>query len=324
MTATGRRVVVAGATGFVGQRLLPALRAAGYTVRGGTRDVMRASARDASVDWARLDVDDAASLDEAFAGADALVYLVHQMRAHGDDLLASERAAALRVRDAAERAGLRRIVYLGGPKPPGVPSAHLAARLATGEVLRSGRVSTIELQAGMIIGVGSESWLIVRDLALRLPVMVLPAWLKNRSEPVYIDDVVRGIVAALDLPDTGSACLSLPGPEAVAARALMTRVASHNGTRPLMIPVPILTPSLSSGWIRLVTRADFEIARQLVDGLTTDLLASPNTLWARCPELQRTPLDDAIRLALTGEPLDAMPSWQRRWERLARMVARRA
>lgn len=312
-------VLVAGATGFVGRAVVPALVAAGHTVRCGSRDPARAAARDPRADWIRLDVADPASLDTALQGVDTLVYLVHQMRSHGTDLLAEERASARRVAQAAARAGLRRIVYLGGPQPRGEASPHLAARLATGHTLREGPVPTVELQAGMIIGVGSESWLIVRDLALRLPVMILPRWLSRRSQPLAIDDVVSAIVRSVEAEVGGSLCLALPGPEALSAEALLRRIAAAAGIRPIMVPVPVLTPSLSSHWIRWVTRADYTIARQLVDGLTCDLVATGDSFWTQHPDLPRTPLDQAIAATLQGEA--PLPRWQQGWEQLVRRLS---
>ena len=315
------RIVVAGATGFVGQQLLPALLTAGYEVVGGTRDPERARRHHPNTSWAHFDVDSEDSLRRALDGADSLVYLVHRMAGHGDDLIAEERAAAERVLEAAELAGVRRIVYLGGPQPPGSPSPHLAARLETGRVLRGGRVSTIELQAAMIIGQGSQSWLIVRDLALRLPVMILPKWLARVSQPIGILDVVSAIVRCVSLDEPSSLCLPLPGPETLSAREILNRIAATRGTRPLMVPVPVLTPSLSSHWIRLVTRANYKIARQLVDGLTADLVGGDEDFWKRCPDLSPTSLDRVIETALIEETSDSLPRWQRDWERVVRAVS---
>ena len=319
-----RRTVVAGASGFVGRHLVPVLMDSGREVWCGTRNPQLARECEPDKTWVHLDVEDETSLSTALEGADSLVYLVHQMRRDGGDLLESERQSALRVRLAAERAGVRRVVYLGGPTPDGHVSHHLEARLETGRVLRSGDVSTIELQAGMIIGVGSESWLIVRDLALRLPVMILPSWLNRRSQPVGIHDVVRAIVASLDLTDTGSRCLALPGPEVLTAREILERVASQVGIRPVMIPVPVLTPSLSSHWIRWVTRADYTIARQLVDGLTSDLIAGVESIWTQVPDLEPTSLDDVIARTLADEPIADMPTVERYWESVVQSVALRA
>ncbi len=309
-------VVVAGASGFVGRHLVARLLADGHTVRCGTRNP--ATARPADRDWVRLDVDRPETLDAALAGADALVYLVHQMAgSHGPDLLAREAASATAIAASAERHGLRRIVYLGGPKPAGAPSEHLVARLVTGERLRASTVSCIELRAAMIIGAGSESWTMVRDLALRLPVMVLPAWLSTRSSPVGVADVVDALAAAVVDPLEGSAAFDLPGPEVLSARDILTRAAATAGFRPVMLPVPVLTPSLSAHWLRLVTRANHDVARQLVDGLQSDLVTEDAGYWARLGGRARTPLDEVMRQAIAADEVSGVG---RRWEAAARWI----
>lgn len=315
-------VVVAGATGFVGRHLVQHLLAGGREVCCGTRDPERARRADPSRTWVGLDVERADGLVEALTGADALVYLVHQM-GHGDPatLHAREVEAARRVLRAAERAGVRRIVYLGAPRPAGAPSHHLQARLDTGAELRSGAVSTLELRASMIVGAGSESWLMVRDLALRLPVMLLPSWLATRTQPIALADVVHALASAIDDPLEGSAAFDLPGPEVLSARQILERVAAVRGFRPVMIPVPVLTPRLSSHWIRLVTRADFGIARQLVDGMGSDLVAEGVGYWARM-DRPPTPFDEAVRTALSEET-DVPPAGQR-FERWVQRVGRSA
>lgn len=312
-------VTVAGASGFVGRHLVARLQADGHTVRCGTRRPAAATPRDWP--WVELDVDKPRTLDAALAGADALVYLVHQMGGgHAGDLLAQERASADQVAVAAVRHGLRRVVYLGAPQPEGPASPHLAARLVTGERLRAGPVSCIELRASMIIGAGSESWTMVRDLALRLPVMLLPSWLKTRSAPIGLGDVVDALAAAVVDPLPGSAAFDLPGPELLSARDILTRTAAVAGFRAVMIPVPVLTPSLSAHWLRLVTRADYGIARQLVDGLTSDLPGTGPSYWARMGGRGPTPLDEVIRKALAD---DHVVGTGRRWERAAKWMGNR-
>lgn len=310
------RVVVAGATGFVGQKVVPALLADGHDVRAGSRRPEAASPR--GWDWVRLDVD--GPLDEAFAGMEALVYLVHQLGTDVADLVDREAATADRVREAAERAGIRRIVFLGAPVPAGPPSAHIAARLETGERLRaSPRVSCVELRASMIVGAGSESWTMVRDLALRLPVMVLPRWLSSRTAPIGVDDVVRAITAAVRDPMRTSAAFDLPGPEVLTAREILLRAARADGRRPVMVPVPVLSPRLSSQWLRFVTRADYGVARQLVDGLRSDLVPRGASWFAHAGGAPG-PLDDAMRRAIADDPVDGAGA---RWERVAARVSRR-
>lgn len=310
-------IVVAGASGFVGRHVVQRLVEGGREVRRGTRRPEQATG--AGPPWVLLDVDTGAGLEAALAGADALVYLVHGLGTHGPDLLAEEEAAARRVLAAAERAGARRIVYLGAPAPFSTPSPHLAARLRTGELLRSGKVSTIELRAAMIIGVGSASWQMCRDLALRLPVMILPRWLATRTQPIGIDDVVDAIVVAIDLPSEGSAAFDLPGPEVLDARQILERVAAQAGFRPAMVPVPVLTPRLSSWWLRFVTRADYDVARQLVDGLTSDLIAADEGFWRHMGGRSPTPFDEVVRRAIRGEGPPAELSG-RLWERAVRRL----
>jgi uncharacterized protein YbjT (DUF2867 family) len=182
---------------------------------------------------------------------------------------------------------------------------HLRSRVEVGEVLRAGTVPTLELRASMIIGRGSLSWVIVRDLAARLPVMVLPRWLTSRTEPVAIDDVVAALVGALSVPLAASACFDVPGPEALSGREILDRTASVLGLhRPRMIEVPFLTPRLSSWWVRLVTRADWSVAREIVVGLTHDLLARDDRFWAAIDRGPRIGFDEAARRAVLDEQQD--------------------
>lgn len=154
----------------------------------------------------------------------------------------------------------------------------------------------------MIIGHGSLSWLIVRDLAARLPWMVLPRWLESRTEPVAVADVVTALVRALDVPLERSASLDLPGPVRLTGRAILERTARLLGlAHPRMIEVPLLSPRLSSQWLRLVTRADWSVARELVAGLATDVLARDDVGWAALGHAARRGFDEAARLAIDAE-----------------------
>jgi len=177
----------------------------------------------------------------------------------------------------------------------------LQSRARVGELLRSGRVSTIELQAAMVIGAGSESWRIVRDLSARLPLMVLPKWLESRSQPIFIDDVTFALRHALTVDVSDSAAFPLPGPEIMSAREILTRTAQLLGLSPPMMQVPVISPRLSSYWIALVTRADEQIARQLVEGLCSDLVAPDDGFWKLVPSHPRVPFDEAARRALFAE-----------------------
>lgn len=298
--AEEKTVLLTGATGFVGGELDPALRRAGFSVVGATRDPRRARRRFPGRSFRELEVMDYSSTLAALRGCRAAIYLVHLMA----DERAYERAESIAAHNfarAAAEAGLSRIVYLGGVRPRGAPSPHLHSRLNTGEILRSGKVCAIELQASMIIGAGSESWRIVRDLAARLPVMLLPRWLASRTQPVYIGDVVAAICKALTVDVCGSAAYALPGPETLSAREIIGRTARLLGLSPPMLRLPVITPRLSSYWISLVTRAHPFISRQLVEGLRTDLLAADEGFWRLMPEHQRVGFDEAAARALRAE-----------------------
>src|SRR5581483_9435630 len=167
---------------------------------------------------------------------------------------------------------------------------------------RAGPVKAIELRASMIVGQGSLSWLIVRDLAARLPVMVLPQWLKSRTQPVAIGDVVIALVRALDLPLPTSACFDLPGPLALSGREILEQTALVMGLpHPRMIEVPLLSPRLSSLWVRFVTRAKWSVAREVVVGLAEDLLARDDRFWQLIDHPNRLTFAEAARVALAAE-----------------------
>jgi uncharacterized protein YbjT (DUF2867 family) len=299
-----KRVFLTGATGFVGMHVYPKLIEAGFTVVCGSRDPEGAQKRCPGRVFRKIDVADYDSTRAALEGCDAALYLVHSMAdvpVAESDYEEQEFRSAVNFARAAEDASLRRIVYLGGIQPRGKVSKHLRSRMRTGEALRAGKVSAIELQATMIIGAGSESWRIVRDLAARLPIMLLPRWLSSKSQPVYVDDVCAALVHALtaDIPE--SRVFPLPGPEIMSARDIIQRTAQLLGHWPRMIGVPVMSPKLSSYWISLVTRANNQISSQLVEGLRSDLVAHDRGYWQLMPEHTRVPFDEAARRALEGE-----------------------
>ena len=305
--ANDRTVLLTGATGFVGRALRPVLVDAGWHVRGLTRNVARARAAAPEQVWVEGDVADASSIARALDGVEAAFYLVHGI-GEGDDYHAREVAAAEWFAAAAGAAGVKRVVYLGGVAPTGPGSEHLRSRLDVGETLRAGPVPTIELRASMIIGHGSLSWLIVRDLAARLPVMILPRWLKSRTQPVAIDDVLVALVRALDVPLETNSWFDVPGPETLSGKEILERTARVMGLGvPASIDVPFLSPRLSSLWIRLVTRANWPVAREVVIGLTEDLIAQDDRYWSLIGHLHRVSFDDAARAALDAERREGPP-----------------
>jgi len=293
-------VLVTGATGFVGGALTAELSRRGFRVVAASR---RPSTRTASsgVEWRTCDLLDSSTLDAAFAGIQVAYYLVHSMGAGTSAYGELERRAAQAFAEAAARAHVQRIVYLGGPAPPGLPSEHLRSRLAVGEILRAGSVPAVELRASMVIGRGSASWQIVRDLAVRLPVMVLPRWLNSRTRPVALADVVAALVGAADMPLEHSQWFDVPGPEILSGQQILERIARLRGRRFLALKVPFLTPQLSALWLRLITRTDFSLARELVLGLKEDLLPRDARFWALIGHTELVSFDDAARHALASE-----------------------
>jgi uncharacterized protein YbjT (DUF2867 family) len=294
-------ILVAGATGFVGSALVAALRRQRYRVRACARNVGDLPRTD-DLSYVRCDLLDPSSLPSVLAGVEAAYYLVHSLGGPGYREL--DRRAASTFAEAAALAGVRRIVYLGGVAPKGRPSEHLASRLEVGEILRAGRVPTVELRAGMIVGPGSASWQIVRDLALRLPAMVLPAWLDSRLCPIALDDVITALLDALEIPLPRSAHYDVPGPEVLTSKEILERIAALEGRRVPSVSLPWLTPRLSAMWLRLVTRADFVLARELVFGLTEDLLPEDHRYWELTGHPPAISFDVAARAALeTAEPV---------------------
>jgi uncharacterized protein YbjT (DUF2867 family) len=295
------QLLLTGATGFIGQNLYPALVKAGHHVRCLTRNPAPSRSRWPDRDWVGGDVGEPKGLARAMERCATAYYLVHGMASARPGWADEELRWAEDFADAARQAGVGRVIYLGGVAPRGEPSEHLRSRLETGEVLRAGSVPCLELRAGMIIGTGSASWTIVRDLAARLPGMVLPAWLAHRSEPVAVDDVVAALVAGARLELPSSSWWDLPGPEPLSGKEILLRVAAVMGRKPLLLDIPLVTPRLSSHWIRLVTRADFRLARELVEGLTSDLLATRTGYWTLAGLPAPVSLEEAARRAFAAE-----------------------
>lgn len=303
MSPTGRRILVTGATGFVGRALIPALLEEGYTLRATSRRPVSGRPVD-RLEWVTCDVSQRADLDRAMEGVDAVFFLVHSMGGGSHDYADTERRTAVGVREAAARAGVKRIIYLGGVAPAGEVSEHLKSRLAVGELLRAGAVPALELRASMIIGAGSASWQIVRDLAMRLPAMLLPSWTASRTCPIALEDVVVALVRALELPLPTSAWYDIPGPDVVSGKTILSTIAALRGRRVPSIPVPFLSVSLSSWWLKLVTRADFSLARELVLGFKGDLLPTDARYWAEIHYEPCWNFEDAARKALADERIE--------------------
>jgi uncharacterized protein YbjT (DUF2867 family) len=292
----------------------------GFDVLCGARNPIKARRTAPGRTFCHFDLDEARSVENALAGVQSAIYLVHSMAEQGD-FEARERRNAHAFRDLAACSAVERIVYLGGMLPRGRLSRHLASRLETGKTLRAGKVPAIELQATMIVGGGSESFRIVRDLAARLPFMLLPRWLKSRSEPVAIGDVAEAITHALTMPLTEQRVYTVPGPASMSGREIILRTARALGQDPKVVNVPFVTPRLSSYWIRLVTRANPQVATALVEGLRSNIVSKGPEIWDLMPEYRRTPYDEAVRSALREEAKE-LPQRARLLERILHAVTR--
>jgi uncharacterized protein YbjT (DUF2867 family) len=253
------------------------------------------------VEWITADVHAKDDLTRAFTDVDAAFFLVHAMGAGQRDFAAEERRYAEQFRDAAAAAGVKRIVYLGGVAPAGTPSEHLKSRLDVGAILRGGDVPALELRASMIVGNGSASWQIVRDLAMRLPAMLLPAWTASRTCPVALEDALVALLHGLEIPLPASAAYDIPGPDTLSGREILLAIAALRGRHVPSIRVPFLGVSLSSWWLKLVTRADFALARELVLGFTDDLLPQDDRYWKEIGYTPKWSFEAAARRALSEE-----------------------
>jgi uncharacterized protein YbjT (DUF2867 family) len=300
---SGARVLVTGATGYVGGRLVPRLLEAGYRVRCLGRSAPKLAGRswavDPRVEIVEADLADTDAVAAAMRGCAAAYYLVHSMVSTGARYAAADREIAHRFASAAARAGIGRIVYLGGLGEQGQDlSEHLASRREVEAMLAAGPVPVTVLRAAMIIGSGSASFEILRYLVERLPVMVTPRWVRTVSQPIAIGNVLSYLVACLSVPATVGRTLDIGGPDVVTYLDLMRIVAEERGLRRrLVIPVPVLTPRLSSLWIHLVTPVSHAIARPLAEGLRNPVVCRDDAASRLMPQ-RLLGVREAIRVAL--------------------------
>ncbi len=264
----GPVVLLTGATGYVGGRLLPLLEQRPVVVRSLVRNPGRLQHGAPPTQIVRGDVLDLRSLDEAMRGVHTAYYLVHLMSGNVD-FEKQDRQAAINFADAARRAGLQRIIYLGGLGDDSNAnlSPHLRSRHEVGRILRDSGVETIEFRASIVIGAGSLSFRLIQSLTDRLPVMICPRWLATPTQPIAVDDVLAYLLAAKDLPAGESRIFEIGGTDVVTYGDLIREYARQKGLRRWLISVPALTPYLSSLWLALVTPASFEVGRHLIEGL---------------------------------------------------------
>jgi uncharacterized protein YbjT (DUF2867 family) len=290
-------VLVTGATGFVGSHLVPALRGAGHDVRVLVRNPTEYDPPE-GVTVAGGDLLEPGSFEHALEDIDAAYYLVHSMGA-GSDYAERDRRAATNFRVAADDAGLDRLVYLGAlGEEEKMQSEHLRSRREVERVLAAGTYDLTTLRAAIVIGTGSASFRLIRGLTERLPVMVTPRWVRTDCHPIAIGDVVEYLLGVLDAPETAGETYEIGGPEILTYAEILRRTGRvHGGREPTILPVPILSPWLSARAIGLVTDVPPSVARPLIHGLKTPVVARDSRIQTVVP-VELTPFETAVERAL--------------------------
>ena len=295
------KVLVAGSSGFVGRRLCPALQAAGHSVQAMTRHPDTYSGAGTPVYG---DVHEADSLAAALAGCDAAYYLVHSLG--NADFTRLDADAAREFARAAADAGLGRIIYLGGLGDDGDDlSEHLRSRREVEHLLGSAGVPVTTLRAGIIIGHGGISWEITRQLVEHLPAMITPRWVRTRTQPIAVGDVIRYLVGVLEEPAAEGRTFEVGGPDVLAYVDMLRRVAVIEGRHLWVIPVPLLSPRLSSRWLSLVTNVDVPTGRSLIDSMSNEVVVRDKSIRGLV-DFEPMSYDEAV-LAALGERAQEVP-----------------
>lgn len=300
------KILVLGASGYIGAQLVKMLLEKGYKVRACGRSISRLKkfewSRHANIELSEVDVLELDNLRNVCQGCDVVYYLVHSMNAQHKNFAQADRKAAHNMVRAAEAAGLKRIIYLGGLGDDDKDlSHHLRSRMEVSKIIQSGKVPATTLRAAMIIGKGSVSFEILRALVKNLPIMITPRWVSTESQPIAVSNVLNYLVGCLESEETVGQIFDIGGPEILSYRRLMDIYAQEAGIfKRYIIPVPFLTPSLSSLWIALVTPFPAYIARPLAEGLKNRVVCRDHRIRTFIPQ---TLLDSrqAIRIAIKKE-----------------------
>lgn len=292
-------VLVIGASGFVGGHLVPALLDAGHDVTALVRSPGSYDAP-AGVDVVQGDLNDRDSLAGAFEGVDAVYYLVHSMGESGD-FMRQDREAARNFVDATADAGIERVVYLSGlGGDEATLSKHLRSRREVETILEDGRYDLTVLRAAIIVGAGSASFRMVRQLAERLPLMITPQWVDTDCQPIAIDDVVGYLVGVLDAPETAGETFEIGGPDVLSYGEMLRRTGAITGHDFVMIPVPVLSPNLSAYWADLVTDVPKGVAHPLILGLKSRTVVEDDRIRDLVP-LDLLGFEEAVERAIAEE-----------------------
>lgn len=289
------KILITGASGFIGTRLTKALLAEGADIRCLVR---RPAPFPPGVEVAIGDLLEPATLPAAMAGIDTAYYLVHSMAGGRAGFEARDRAAAQNFTNAATAAGVRRVIYLGGlGDAAGELSEHLLSRLEVGKILSSAPFATTFLRAAVIFGAGGASYEMIHSLVKHLPVMITPRWVSTKCQPIAVGNVINYLVGCLHEERTAGGTFDIGGPEIMSYREMMERFAAIEGRRLLIIPVPVLTPKLSSYWIGFITPIKASIAMPLIEGLANEVICRENRIRELLP-FRLTPFAEAVKIAL--------------------------
>ena len=294
------RALVFGASGYIGTNLTPRLMEEGWQVRAAARHMAVLEARDwQGVELIGADALEPESLPATLKDIDVAFYLVHSMAA-GSDFARLDIEAAKNFAAAAAEAGVKRVVYLGGLIPADPRSAHLKSRAETGDVLRHGAVPVTEIRAGMIVGPGSAAYEIIRDLVNYLPIMITPRWVQSRSTPIALANLLDYLVGVARMPEAAGKIYDVGGPETLTYEQLMRQYGDIKRKRFWLLSLPVLTPRLSSYWLKLVTAVPTNIARALIDGLEHDVIADDEAIRELIP-LKLMTFRESVEAALDAE-----------------------
>jgi len=290
------RVLVVGATGFVGRRLVESLRLADHDVVAFSRSASQSRFPD-DVEIFEGDLRNPASLEGLCDGVDAAYYLIHSLTA--ENFAELDRAYARRFRELATAAGVDRVVYLSGISGDERNlSPHLASRREVESVLEAGGFDLTVLRAAIIIGAGSASFRIVDDLTDRLPVMTVPKWVRTPCQPIGIDDAIAYLIGVLDVEETRGGIYDIGAPTVWSYESLLKLTAEQKGKRILIVPVPVMSPALSSHWLRLTTDVQYAIARPLVESMRNPVTVDPQRDLQSVVPIEQTPVEVAVQQAL--------------------------
>jgi uncharacterized protein YbjT (DUF2867 family) len=293
-------ILITGATGYIGGRLVPRLLELGCRVRCLVRDPDRLQGRPWAndIEIARGNVLQPETLPQVLKGVRTAYYLVHSMGS-GADFFERDLEAARSFGKAAREAGVEHIIYLGGLclEGPGL-SEHLRSRHQTGDALRASGVLVTEFRAGVIVGSGSVSFEMIRYLTERVPIMILPRWVGTRTQPIGVREVLAYLTGALSVPESRGAIIEIGGSQVMTYREMMTQYAEVRGLRRVMLPVPVLTPTLSAHWVSLVTPIHSVIARPLIEGLRTESIVHDDTALRLFPDIKPVDYRTSVERAL--------------------------